>query len=258
MLADIAGDTGKTVSQVALNWLLSRPSVCNVVIGARNAEQLQQNLGAVGWSLTGEARKYNTANGAFDGITPRVNFDPASGTWGAFELVARYSDCTELQVAQATVDLARESAHHPSDDPRIQRRHAHVGYYLIDKGFPKLAERTNFHPSAVVRARAVIRAHADDFYISGIQLITLGFLAALILPLSRYSLVDCLIAAIFLVLPVMQCATDLANNSVTSIFDPAPLPKLDFSEGVPAGCTTLVAVPTLLMDEKQVRSLAND
>jgi len=51
VLADVANETGKTVSQVALNWLLSRPSVCNVVIGARNAEQLQQNLGAVGWSL---------------------------------------------------------------------------------------------------------------------------------------------------------------------------------------------------------------
>jgi len=54
VLADIAGETGKTVSQVALNWLLSRPTVSNVVVGARNAEQLQQNLGAVGWSLTAE------------------------------------------------------------------------------------------------------------------------------------------------------------------------------------------------------------
>ncbi len=44
-----------------------------------------------GWSLTGEARKYNTATAGFDGITPRVNFDPKSGNWGAFELVARYS-----------------------------------------------------------------------------------------------------------------------------------------------------------------------
>jgi aryl-alcohol dehydrogenase-like predicted oxidoreductase len=48
----VAEETGKTVAQVALNWLLQRPSVCNVVIGARNEEQLRQNLGAVGWSLT--------------------------------------------------------------------------------------------------------------------------------------------------------------------------------------------------------------
>jgi aryl-alcohol dehydrogenase-like predicted oxidoreductase len=37
---------------VALNWLLQRPSVSNLIIGARNEEQLRQNLGAVGWSLT--------------------------------------------------------------------------------------------------------------------------------------------------------------------------------------------------------------
>ncbi|GJE78505.1 MULTISPECIES: aldo/keto reductase [Methylorubrum] len=48
----VAEETGKTVSQVALAWLLTRPTVCNIVIGARNEEQLRQNLGAVGWSLT--------------------------------------------------------------------------------------------------------------------------------------------------------------------------------------------------------------
>jgi aryl-alcohol dehydrogenase-like predicted oxidoreductase len=50
----VAKDTGKTVAQVALNWLLQRPTVANIVVGARNKEQLQQNLGAVGWNLTGE------------------------------------------------------------------------------------------------------------------------------------------------------------------------------------------------------------
>ena len=48
----IAAETGKSVPQIALNWLLQRPSVANVVIGARNEEQLKQNLGAVGWNLT--------------------------------------------------------------------------------------------------------------------------------------------------------------------------------------------------------------
>lgn len=48
----IAEETGKTVPQIALNWLLQRPTVSSVIIGARNEEQLRQNLGAVGWSLT--------------------------------------------------------------------------------------------------------------------------------------------------------------------------------------------------------------
>jgi aryl-alcohol dehydrogenase-like predicted oxidoreductase len=50
----VAKETGKTVPQIALNWLLQRPSVANVIIGARNEEQLRQNLGAVGWNLTRE------------------------------------------------------------------------------------------------------------------------------------------------------------------------------------------------------------
>ncbi|MGQ2904064.1 MAG: aldo/keto reductase [Neoaquamicrobium sediminum] len=53
-LEEVAGEAGKTVPQVAINWLLRRPTVSSVIIGARNEEQLRQNLGAVGWSLTPE------------------------------------------------------------------------------------------------------------------------------------------------------------------------------------------------------------
>ncbi|EUB95364.1 Aryl-alcohol dehydrogenase (NADP(+)) [Rhizobium sp. CF080] len=49
-----ADETGKSVPQVAINWLTSRPTVSSVIIGARNEEQLRQNLGSVGWSLTAE------------------------------------------------------------------------------------------------------------------------------------------------------------------------------------------------------------
>lgn len=51
-LEDIAGETGKSVAQVALNWLLQRPTVSSIIIGARNEEQLKQNLDAIGWNLT--------------------------------------------------------------------------------------------------------------------------------------------------------------------------------------------------------------
>ena len=50
----IAQETGKTVPQIALNWLLQRPTVATLVIGARNEDQLRANLGAVGWKLTSE------------------------------------------------------------------------------------------------------------------------------------------------------------------------------------------------------------
>jgi aryl-alcohol dehydrogenase-like predicted oxidoreductase len=51
---EIAKETGKSVPQIALNWLLHRPTVSSIILGARNEEQLKQNLGAFGWNLTAE------------------------------------------------------------------------------------------------------------------------------------------------------------------------------------------------------------
>ncbi|PWU11560.1 MAG: aldo/keto reductase [Verrucomicrobia bacterium] len=54
VLDEIAKETGKTIPQIALNWLLQRPTVSSIIIGARDETQLKQNLGAVGWNLTPE------------------------------------------------------------------------------------------------------------------------------------------------------------------------------------------------------------
>jgi aryl-alcohol dehydrogenase-like predicted oxidoreductase len=54
VLDEVSKAVGKTVPQVALNWLLQRPTVCNIVLGARNEEQLFENLGAIGWNLPSE------------------------------------------------------------------------------------------------------------------------------------------------------------------------------------------------------------
>ena len=61
-LDEIAAETGKTVAQIALNWVLQRPTVSSIIIGARNEEQLKQNLDVVGWNLTKEQlQKLDTA-----------------------------------------------------------------------------------------------------------------------------------------------------------------------------------------------------
>ncbi|MEJ0106831.1 MAG: aldo/keto reductase [Bacteroidota bacterium] len=56
-LDEIAAETGKSIAQVAINWVLQRPTVSSIIIGARNEDQLKQNLGAVGWNLTTEQLK---------------------------------------------------------------------------------------------------------------------------------------------------------------------------------------------------------
>jgi aryl-alcohol dehydrogenase-like predicted oxidoreductase len=65
VLDEVSKETGKTLPQVALNWLLQRPSVASIVIGARTEEQLRQNLGAVGWNLTpGQVARLDVASAA--------------------------------------------------------------------------------------------------------------------------------------------------------------------------------------------------
>jgi len=69
----IAAETDRTVPQVALNWLLSRPTVSTVLVGARNEAQLQQNLGAIGWSLTpGQVARLDAASA----VTPPYPYYP--------------------------------------------------------------------------------------------------------------------------------------------------------------------------------------
>ncbi len=57
VLDELQEETGKTIAQISLNWLLQRPTVSNIIIGARNEEQLKQNLDAVGWNLSKEQIK---------------------------------------------------------------------------------------------------------------------------------------------------------------------------------------------------------
>ncbi len=79
VLDEIAAETGKSVPQIALNWLLQRPTISTLIIGARNEEQLRQNLGAVGWSLTPEQvarlEKASATPLAYPYFHQRLHFD---------------------------------------------------------------------------------------------------------------------------------------------------------------------------------------
>jgi hypothetical protein len=190
-----------------------------------------------------------------------MEFDSRERYRKRIAFVARYSDCTEARVAQIALDLARSgSSLRTGEDPRMDRRRIHIGYYLIDKGFPQLAQRIDFHPPLLDRTRRFVDEHSEDFYITGIQLLTIFFIAAILFPVLPHSagFIGLIFAFILLAVPATQDAIDLINHAVSAIYDPEPLPKLDFSKGIPADCTTLVAVPSLLLNEDQVYELVND
>jgi cyclic beta-1,2-glucan synthetase len=194
------------------------------------------------------------------GVYAQMDFETRESYRRRIAAAARRSDTTEWQVAQAALELAQQGRHAAASDPRVQRRNEHVGYYLLDDGFAQLAARIGFHPSLSWRMRSLLRSHADDFYLSSVQVLTLLFIAGALFPmLPRVGGLSGLAAIVLLLcIPASQDAVELVNSATTTVFDPEPLPKLDFSDGIPAECTTLVAVPSLLLNEKQVRKLVND
>lgn len=174
--------------------------------------------------------------------------------------VAARSPLNEVEVARMALTMARDSSQQPNVNERITKRCSHIGYYLVDEGLNELRKRSDFHPRILDRVRIILRAYPDDFYIGGIQTIALLAMAAIILPLvPLYNPLGSLaFAFLLLLLPVSQGAVELMNHTISAILKPQALPKLDFSEGIPDDCKTLVAVPTLLLNEQQVRGLVDE
>jgi len=190
----------------------------------------------------------------------RMDFESRELYRKRIAFVARHSDCSEVEVAQIALNLASEATSRDGEDPRMQHRRAHIGFYLIDKGFPQLSNRIGFHPPMLDRTRRFIHEHGEDFYITGIQVASIILIAAILFPILPHSsgFVGLIVAFILLLVPAMQDAVDLANNSISTLYDPQPLPKFDFSDAIPADCTTLVAVPSMLLNEDQVHELVTD
>ena len=173
--------------------------------------------------------------------------------------LARHADASEMETAQAALDLARDAAARGHADPRYARRVAHVGYYLFEEGFTELSRLIGYHAPYMARLRATIFAHNEDFYILGIFLVSVFLIVALIAPLVPHNSFFWVMVALFLaLLPATQGAADLINNAVTALLKATSLPKMDFSEGIPADCATLVVIPTLLLSEAQVRETFED
>jgi cyclic beta-1,2-glucan synthetase len=194
------------------------------------------------------------------GTYSKMDFDSRDMYRTALAKIAARSAMTEVGIARIALELAQASLRQPNVDPRVTLRTSHIGYYLIDAGVKQLEVRCGFRPRVIDRVRSLLRTYPDDFYLVGIQIIALIAMAAIIFPLvPLYSPLGKLaIAILLLLLPVSQGAVELINHTISAILKPQALPKLDFSEGIPAEDRTLVVIPTLLLSERQVRDLVEE
>ena len=184
-----------------------------------------------------------------------MDFESRDSYRNAIAELAKHSARTEPEVAEAAVELARE-AQTARDDSRAAARRSHVGYYLLDNGLHQLKRRVHYKTPLRARPRELALRFPSTFYLAGIEVLTFATVAFLISGLDTVT--PRLIGLLLLLLPATQTAVDFMNHLVTHIVPPRALPKLDFSEGVPANCATMVAVPSLLLNEAQVRDLALD
>ena len=136
------------------------------------------------------------------------------------------------------------------------RAQAHVGYYLIDDGREALFARW-IHSSWIDRIRSLLKGHRRWLlhrrHFSGIDRSRRDHP----IPITLLSAARLGLAFLFALIPASQGAVELVNHLVTALFN-APLPKLDYGDGLPLEATTLVAVPALLRNGRQTRKLVND
>ena len=174
--------------------------------------------------------------------------------------LASRSDFTEIQVAKEALALAKQARARTYSDPRIAERESHIGYYLVGEGRDLLAQRIAARLTPLQQLRTWMWRHPDDFFLPGIAILTLLIITAALLFVTTRDTSPgiVLVSMLLFLLPGSQCAIQILDTIITELMPAEILPKLDYSKGIPADCVTLVAVPTLLLNEKQVHTLIED
>jgi cyclic beta-1,2-glucan synthetase len=189
------------------------------------------------------------------GAYSRMEFESRERYCETVAELARFSQKGETEVAEAVLHLS-EQVRSTSDGSRAAVRRMHVGFYLLDKGRKTLEEALGYRAPWRKRIPRLILRYPTSFYLIGIELLTLAMAFGILYRVGLHAAAYA--ALIFLALPATQAAVDFVNNLTTFLLTPRVLPQLDFSEGIPADCVTLVAVPTLFINEAQVRDLVLD
>ncbi len=191
------------------------------------------------------------------GLYGRMEFAARDRYRHVVEKVAKHSPrsepASEAEVARAALELAREAAlGHDAG-----ARETHVGFYLIDRGLARLERETKARLGTLESLRRHGRQLPLSLYLGAITLLTALFTAGMLAPLRLQGLPGWLLAVLGLLalLGTSQLAVALVNWVATLLATPEPLPRMDFSGGIPADMRTLVVTPTMLTSAEGIESL---
>ncbi|MEA4855796.1 MAG: cyclic beta 1-2 glucan synthetase, partial [Solidesulfovibrio sp.] len=171
------------------------------------------------------------------------------------EEVARGSAQSELEVTRQALSLARGAAQRLGADDRA----AHVGYYLLDRGRPVLERAVDCRLSLAARVGRTARTIRLVLYVGPILLLTILMAWVAVAAFGGFAPGDWRywLVAITGALGGSALAVPLVNLAATWLLPPHPLPRLDFSQGIPAEHRTMVVVPTLLGSPQDIAALVD-
>lgn len=187
------------------------------------------------------------------GVYEQMDFESRQQYCREVVALARHSGKSEAEIAQQVVRLARPP--HATVSGRARERREHVGYYLLDKGRPELREAIGYRGPFSERVREALLGIPDALYLGGILVATLLAASCLIDVADEFPGV---MGFFLLLFPALECAVGIVNIAVTRLVVPRRFPRLDFSKGIPTRYSTMVVVPTLLVNEKQMREMVRE
>ena len=187
------------------------------------------------------------------GVYGKMDFATRDRYRHVVEKIAKSSRLSEGEVARKAIDLSHDAAAGKGGDDRT----AHVGFYLIDKGFPQLERTAEVRLSTLEALQRMGRRFPLLLYLGAIMLMTVIFTGGLLVKAHNGGVHGWLLALVgtLSLLCTSHLAVALVNWLATLLATPHPLPKMDFSKGIPPESRALVVVPTMLISTQNIEDL---
>ncbi|MGA7578218.1 MAG: glucoamylase family protein [Desulfobaccales bacterium] len=212
-------------------------------------------LGAMDWRVFVETLSVveQTLRQDPGGVYCKMDFPTRDRYRHVVEEIAKSGRHSEGRVARQAIQLAREGAARKGGGDRT----AHVGFYLIDKGLAQLEGRVALRRSPLEALRRVSRRFPLLLYVGTIMLVTVITTGSFLAKAQADGLSGWIfwLIGILSLLGASHLAIALINWLATLLVTPQPLPRLDFSEGIPLEASTLVVVPTMLTSPQNIAAL---
>ena len=245
-LAEDGLTPGQLVQSESQYQAATQASVGNSICSLRFLDTMDWQEFVEGQSVVEQRLRTDPA-----GVYAQMDFATRDAYRHTVERIARFSGKTELEVATLAIGLAQGNS--PLPDNRLR----HVGIFLCGKGVKNLERAAGMTVPIRSLLPRIGRRFPLTFYLGGIFIVTLAVTLLLLrwaaaLEISAWWFCP---LALLALLCTSQLAVSLVNWFVTIFVQPAALPRLDFSKGIPAADATMVVVPTMLTSIRGIETL---